>query len=89
MDTVVDTSKFSRNSNISVKSKLHSTTFLFDIRGGPEEFFLQNLRSRGIMQQGWEFAHRFSERIARFMRKNEQMIDFLKKQAIRSLPHFW
>ena len=27
--------------------------------------------------QGWEFAHRFSEQIARFLRKNEQF------------PHFW
>ena len=32
-------------------------------------------------QQGWEFAHRFSERIARFLPKNEQMSDFLKKTS--------
>ena len=31
--------------------------------------------------QGWEFAHRFSERIARFLRKNEQMSDLLKKTS--------
>ena len=29
-------------------------------------------------QQGWEFAHWFSERIARFLFKNEQMSDSLK-----------
>ena len=29
--------------------------------------------------QGWEFAHRFSERIARFLPKNERMSDLLKK----------
>ena len=31
--------------------------------------------------QGWEFAHRFSERIARFWPKNERMIDSLKKNS--------
>ena len=42
-------------------------------------------------KQGWEFTHWFPERIARFLRKNEQMSDLLKKtsdllkkQAIRS-----
>ena len=34
--------------------------------------------------QGWEFAHRFSERIGRFLPKNERMSDSLKKRAIRS-----
>ena len=36
---------------------------------------------RGISAffQSWEFAHRFSERIARCLRKNEQMSDSLKK----------
>ena len=29
------------------------------------------------LDQGWEFAHRFSERIARFLRKNEQMSNSL------------
>ena len=29
--------------------------------------------------QGWEFAHWFSERIARFLPKNERMSDLLKK----------
>ena len=32
-------------------------------------------------KQGWEFAHRFSERIARFLRNNEQMSDSLKKTS--------
>ena len=31
--------------------------------------------------QGWEFAHRFSEQIARFLSKNEQMSDSLKKMS--------
>ena len=29
--------------------------------------------------QGWEFAHRFSERIARFLPKNKQMSDSRQK----------
>ena len=29
--------------------------------------------------QGWEFTHRFSKGIARFLRKNEQISDSLKK----------
>ena len=33
---------------------------------------------------GIEFAHRFSEQMARFLQKNEQMSDLLKKRAIRS-----
>ena len=28
-----------------------------------------------VFFQGWEFAHQFSELIARFLRKNEQMSD--------------
>ena len=55
--------------------------------------------------QGGEFAHRFSERIARFLLKNEQMSNSLKKMSnslIRSflvlvsnlsdllmVAHFW
>ena len=35
---------------------------------------------RGITQ-GWEFAHRFSEQIAPFLSKNEQMSDLLKKMS--------
>ena len=31
--------------------------------------------------QGWEFAHLISERIARFLSKNEQMSDSLKKMS--------
>ena len=34
-----------------------------------------------IISQGWDFAHRFSERIAGFLRKNEQMSDSLKKTS--------
>ena len=32
-------------------------------------------------KQGWEFAHRFSETIARFSPKNERMSDSLKKTS--------
>ena len=31
--------------------------------------------------QGWEFAHRFFERIARFLPKNKRMSDSLKKMS--------
>ena len=31
--------------------------------------------------QGWEFAHLISERIARFLSKNERMSDSLKKMS--------
>ena len=33
-------------------------------------------------QQGWEFAHRFSERITHFLRKNERMSDLLRKNEL-------
>ena len=32
-------------------------------------------------EHGWEFAHRFSERSARFLRKNLRMSDSLKKMS--------
>ena len=38
--------------------------------------------------QGWEFAHRFSERITRFLPKNERMSDSLKKQRFTHLLIF-
>ena len=34
-----------------------------------------------IKTQGWDFAHRFSERIALFLQKIEQMSDLLKKSS--------
>ena len=34
-----------------------------------------------IVLQGWEFAHLISERIARFLSKNERMSDSLKKMS--------
>ena len=40
------------------------------------------------IKQGWEFAHRFSERITRFLRKNEQMSDSLKKMSDSLLRSF-
>ena len=40
--------------------------------------------------QGWELAHPFSKRIARFLPKNERMSDSLKKtRAICSFSHLW
>ena len=33
------------------------------------------------IEQGWQIAHRFSERIARFLPKNERMSDSLKKTS--------
>ena len=44
-------------------------------------------------KQGWEFAHRISERIARFLLKNERMGDLLKKMSdserFDHIAHFW
>ena len=50
--------------------------------------------------QGWEFAHRFSERIARFLQKKSRMSDLLKKpsdllifgerpERFAHIAHFW
>ena len=39
-------------------------------------------------KQGWIFAHRFSERIARFLPKNERMSDLLKKMSNSLIPSF-
>ena len=33
------------------------------------------------VNRGWEFAHLFSQRIARFLPKNERMSDSLKKTS--------
>ena len=33
------------------------------------------------MDMGWEFAHLISKRIARFLFKNERMVDLLKKMS--------
>ena len=33
------------------------------------------------MEQGWEFAHRFSEQIARFLQKNERRNESIKKTS--------
>ena len=38
--------------------------------------------------QGWEFAHRFSEQIASFLPKNERMSDSLKKTSDTLLRSF-
>ena len=40
-------------------------------------------------KQGWEFVSWFSEQIARFLLKKEQMSDSLKKGEIHSFSHFW
>ena len=50
--------------------------------------------------QGWEFTHRFSERIARVLPKNERMSNWLKKTSdllifsflvsdLLMVAHFW
>ena len=41
------------------------------------------------VQQGWEFAHRFSERIALFCPKMSEWAIRSKKLAIHSFTHFW
>ena len=41
---------------------------------------------KNIDYQDWEFPHRFSERIAHFLPKNERMSDSLKKMS-NSLIH--
>ena len=41
-----------------------------------------------MANQGWEFAHWFSEGIARFLPKNEQMSDLLKKTSDSLLRSF-
>ena len=38
--------------------------------------------------QGWEFAHLISERIARFLSKNERMSASLKKMSNSLIPSF-
>ena len=47
-------------------------TYFFPLAWDCTQFFPEP----GIIQ-GWEFAHRFSERIARLLQKNEQMSDSL------------
>ena len=43
---------------------------------------------RGDFFQVWKFAHRFSERITRFLRKNERMSNSLKKTSASFMPSF-
>ena len=53
--------------------------------------FSDNTYSLGLIHeknQGWEFAHLISERIARFLYKNEQMSDSLKKMSDSLLRSF-
>ena len=51
--------------------------YIFPIQPHAKRFFKAVFAS----DQGLEFAHRFSERIARFLQKNEQMSDSLKKTS--------
>ena len=46
--------------------------------GGPDSKGRECMENM-IVKQGWEFAHRFSKRIARFLPKNERISDLLKK----------
>ena len=48
-----------------------------------------SIRMIGWFMQGWEFAHRFSERIARFLPKNEWMSESQQNRAIHSFANFW
>ena len=44
-------------------------------------FHVQRMQICPSWQQGWEFPHRFSEQIARFLQKNEQTSESLKKTS--------
>ena len=63
---------------ISTVLTVYSTVFVRNIH-----IFCLQIRIFGL-NQGWEFAHRFFERIAHFLPKSEQMSNSLKKGAIRS-----
>ena len=52
------------------KNKMYVQTFRTDFCSNASK------RERGT-KQGWEFAHYISERIARFLPKNERMSDSL------------
>ena len=41
-----------------------------------------------VFNQGWEFAHRFSERIARFLQNKLANERLAQKKVIRSFAHF-
>ena len=45
------------------------------------ELIILALICEDSFNQGWEFAHLISERIARFLSKNERMSDSLKKMS--------
>ena len=60
----------------------------FHIRCSRNSFFC-NVLSIAYFFQGWEFAHRVSERIAHFFAKNEQMSDSLKKMSDLRLCSFF
>ena len=45
------------------------------------DYILKLLRHAVVRSEGWEFAHLISERIARFLFKNERMSDLLKKMC--------
>ena len=60
---------------------LKSNERLQVIRSG-RSWQMSNLErfAQAAHDQGWELAHRFSERITRFLRKNERMSNWLKKK---------
>ena len=63
----------------------------FLIRSGLPEPVMFDLSGSGQISasaQSWEFAHLISERIARFLPKNEQMRDLLKKMSDSLIPSF-
>ena len=68
-----------------ITRKLHSTFSVFFM----DKMCTVRVNKTKAQLQGWEFAHRFSERIARFLQKNERMSDSLKKIVIHSFARFW
>ena len=48
-------------------------------------FHVQRMQICPSWQHGWEFPHRFSEQIARFLQKNERMSESLKNERFAHL----
>ena len=52
------------------------------------KLLILDTHSKISKSQGWEFAHRFSKRITRFLPKNKWMTDLLKKTSDLLIPSF-
>ena len=55
------------------------TKYFARVLFSPQKEYIICIYTVYIIHHGWDFAHLFSERIARFLPKNEQMSDSLKK----------